>query len=54
MLATLHGRTDAVDMLLDHGADPNVADGQGATPLQVATASHETAIIAALRRKGAR
>jgi hypothetical protein len=54
MLATLRGRIDAVGMLLDHGADPNAADSQGLTPLQVATAGNETAIIAALRRKGAR
>ncbi len=54
MLATLRGRTDAVGMLLDRGADPNAGDSQGLTPLQAAAASNETAIIAALRRKGAR
>jgi len=54
MLAALHGRTDAVGVLLDRGADPNLADSQGLTPLQAATAGNEAAIIAALRRKGAR
>ncbi len=54
MLATVNGHRDAVDMLLDHGADPNVADGQGMTPLQVARAGKEPAIVAALQRRGAR
>ncbi len=54
MLATLHGQTRAVDALLASGADPNAADAHGATPLQAALAGNEPAIIAALRRAGAR
>jgi hypothetical protein len=54
MLATLHGRTEAVEALLSAGADPNAADARGATPLQAALAGDQRAIAAALRRAGAR
>ena len=54
MLATLHGQTHAVDVLLAHGADPNAADARGITPLQAAVAGNFPAIVAALQRGGAR
>jgi hypothetical protein len=54
MLSTLHGRGQAVDVLLAHGADPNAADGHGVTPLQAAVAGHQQAIVEALQRAGAR
>jgi hypothetical protein len=54
MLATLHGQGDAVDVLLSHGADPNIADTRGTTPLQAALAGNQAAIAAALQRAGAR
>ena len=54
MLAILHGHGDVVGLLLERGADPNAADVNGTTPLQAATAQEEPAIVAALRRKGAR
>ncbi len=54
MLATLRGHAGAVDLLLEHGADPNVADDHGVTPLQVAKNEKKAAIATALRRRGAR
>jgi hypothetical protein len=54
MLATLHGRNQAVEALLSAGADPNAADAHGTTPLQAALAGDQAAIAAALRRAGAR
>jgi len=54
MLATLHGQTNAVAVLLAHGADPNAADADGTTPLQAAKAGDHPAIVAALQRYSAR
>jgi Ankyrin repeats (3 copies) len=54
MLAILRGQADSASLLLEHGADPNAVDARGTTPLQVAMSADEQAIVAALRRKGAR
>ena len=54
MLATLHGQINAVELLLEHGADPNIADEHGTTPLRAAVDSNQSAIIAALKHVGAR
>jgi Ankyrin repeats (3 copies) len=53
MLATLHGQSGAVEVLLASGADPNAVDAQGVTPLQAAMAANQPAIADALRRAGA-
>jgi hypothetical protein len=54
MLAASRGHAESVDVLLTHGADPNAADVDGTTPLKAALAADQPAIIAALRRAGAR
>ena len=51
LVATLHGQTKAVKLLLAHGADPNLADADGVTPLRAANG--HPAIITALKRAGA-
>jgi ankyrin repeat protein len=53
ILATLYGQSAAVEALLAYGADPNAADEQGITPLQAAESTHQSEIVAALRRHGA-
>jgi hypothetical protein len=53
MLAVINGRTDLVNTLLVRGADPNLTDSYGETPLHAATAGNYTEIAAALRRAGA-
>ncbi len=54
MLATLHGHSQAVSALLAYGADPNLADASGETPLDAALAADESEIIAELKHNGAR
>jgi len=53
MLAVLNGRDAVVTVLLAHGADPNVTDGHGETPLHLAVAGNHPSIEAALRHAGA-
>jgi len=54
MLAASRGQAESVDVLLAHGADPNAVDTDGTTPLKAALAADQPAIVAALRRAGAR
>jgi ankyrin repeat protein len=54
MLAILHGQLNAVEVLLAHGADANLADAGGTTPLQAAMSHNQQAIVAALKHAGAR
>jgi hypothetical protein len=54
ILAASHGQAKSVDVLLAHGADPNAVDANGTTPLRAALAADQPAIVAALRRAGAR
>ncbi len=53
MLAVRNGQAKAVRELLAHGADPNVADGHGTTPLRAAAAAGNYPIVAALKHAGA-
>ncbi len=54
MLATLHGHSQAVALLLDAGANPNIQDHSGESPLDAALAADESEIITALKRHGGR
>jgi Ankyrin repeats (many copies) len=54
ILAASRGQAESVDMLLAHGADPNASDANGTTPLKAALAAGQPAIVASLRRAGAR
>jgi Ankyrin repeats (3 copies) len=54
LLAVLSGRDAVVTALLERGADPNLSDAYGETPLHAAIAANHTEIALALRRAGAR
>ncbi len=54
MIATRHGQTKAVLALLAHGADPNVSDAKGFTPLRIASSAGNSSIIVALKKAGGR
>jgi ankyrin repeat protein len=53
MLAIRHGETNAVRELLARGADPNVPDGHGTSPLHAAMAAGNSSIVVALKHAGA-
>ena len=54
MLAVMQNRPDVARLLLDRGADPNIADNSGHTPLQQAKQAHLGEMAAMLERAGAR
>ncbi|HEY6923488.1 MAG TPA: ankyrin repeat domain-containing protein [Steroidobacteraceae bacterium] len=54
LLATLHGQSKAAELLLAHGANPNVPDAEGVTPLSAAVAGNHSTLIRMLKRAGAR
>lgn len=54
MLAVLHGHEAAARALLEQGADPNIGDFVGRTPLAVAREQHQLPVVAALLQAGAR
>jgi hypothetical protein len=53
MYASQQGRLDVVRVLLDHGADTNVADAGGRTALMHAAASGEASLFGPLMDQGA-
>lgn len=53
LLAVLSGRDVVVSALLARGADPNISDAYGETPLHAAIAANRTEIVQELRRAGA-
>jgi ankyrin repeat protein len=50
----MQGRLDVVRLLLNRGADPNIADSAGRTPLQQAKQDNLREIAALLQGAGAR
>jgi hypothetical protein len=54
LLATQQQHDDIVAVLLEHGANPNLADADDLTPLQVARAANATDLVSLLMRYGAR
>ena len=53
LLAVLSGRDAVVSALLARGADPNISDAYGETPLHAAVAANRTEIAQELQRAGA-
>ena len=49
--AASHGHTDCVRMLLEHGADTQLTDSFGITPIQQAVNKGHDDIVALLRSK---
>jgi ankyrin repeat protein len=45
---------DRVRLLLAHGADPNLADIEGKTPLMLAQENKRPGVVALLRQAGAK
>jgi Rieske Fe-S protein len=54
LIAVAGGKFNAVELLLDSGADPNATSGTGLTALRIAEASENSAIITLLKEHGAK
>jgi ankyrin repeat protein len=52
-MASQNGHTSVVDVLLRHGADPNLANHDGFTPLCIASQNGHTSVVDVLLRHGA-
>jgi ankyrin repeat protein len=50
-LAAKRGHAEMVQLLIDHGADPNAVDSRGQTPLERARASARRAVVALLETR---
>lgn len=53
MLAAYHGHDSVVSLLLSHGADPNIINDRGQSPLAGAVFKSEGAVVEALLEGGA-
>jgi ankyrin repeat protein len=53
LMAAQRGEIETVLKLLQEGADINVTDAQGRTPVMIATYKHDTEMVRALIQKGA-
>ncbi len=53
MEAVMEKRADLVKLLLEHGADPKLADKEHTTPLHLAALAHQPEIVQLLIDKGA-
>ena len=53
MLAAYHGHDQLVSLLLSHGANPNILNDRGQSPLAGAVFKNEKAVIEALLKGGA-
>ena len=47
------GHKEVTELLIDHGADPNVDDGHGRTPLHLAQMNFRIEVITLLIENGA-
>ena len=52
-IATYYGRLEAASVLIELGANPNIADKHGQTPLHLAVVQGNVGIIELLRKNGA-
>ena len=48
MLAVANGHLEAAQILLAHGADPELTDARGASPIQVASSREDDAMVVLL------
>ena len=51
--ACQNGHVDVVQLLLDYGADPHIANREGVTPLAVARRRNDNQLVQVLEQAGA-
>lgn len=48
----MNGSVTAAQVLIEHGADLHIRDARGATPMDLAVAHNQSAMVALLREHG--